>query len=158
MHKKILLYGYGNPGRQDDGLGPRFIDKIKDWIEQEKIDSIKTDSNYQLNIEDANEIADKDLVIFIDASIEPIENFCITKVTPNSKIEFTMHAAAPSFILSLCNKLYQKYPDTYLLHIKGYEWELKEELTEKGEKNLIAALEIMKIILKEPDLISDYIE
>ena len=28
MNKKILIYGYGNPGRMDDGLGNQLIDLL----------------------------------------------------------------------------------------------------------------------------------
>ena len=28
---KILVYGYGNPGREDDGLGIRFAEIIETW-------------------------------------------------------------------------------------------------------------------------------
>ena len=28
----ILIYGYGNPGRQDDGLGPTLVDALETWL------------------------------------------------------------------------------------------------------------------------------
>ena len=62
---KILFYGYGNPGRQDDGLGIMFIEQIEQWIKDENLENIETDSNYQLNIEDAEIISHKDFVIFL---------------------------------------------------------------------------------------------
>ncbi|HNX08253.1 MAG TPA: hypothetical protein PKL96_11770, partial [Bacteroidales bacterium] len=89
--KKTLIYGYGNAGRQDDGLGERFIQLMDEWIAKEKIENVITDCNYQLNIEDAATIADYDTVIFVDASVEDIENFKLEKVVPNdATIEFTM--------------------------------------------------------------------
>ena len=42
---KLLVYAYGNPGRQDDALGPVFIEEIERWLEDEKLDYIETDSN-----------------------------------------------------------------------------------------------------------------
>jgi len=152
---KILLFGYGNPGRQDDGLGNEFIDQIEDWIEAEKLDNIEVDSNYQLNIEDADTISKKDVVIFVDASIEQIEDFILTRVTPDgARIEFTMHAVSASFVLDLCNKIYKKFPDTYMLHIKGYEWEFEEGLTVKAKQNLDKALKFTKNLLENPNDIS----
>ena len=53
---KILVYGYGNPGRQDDGLGISLVEMIEDWKNKKKLSYIETDSNYQLNIEDAYNI------------------------------------------------------------------------------------------------------
>lgn len=144
---KILFYGYGNPGRQDDALGICFIERLRKWVEENKIAGINFDSNYQLNIEDADTISEYDIVFFVDASTEQIEKFEITEVEMNNaQIEFTMHAISPGVVLSLCKQIYGKYPQAYLIHIKGYEWELEfnEELTENGKQNLTAALEYIQ--------------
>lgn len=142
---KILIYGYGNPGRQDDGLGIYFSEELESWVANNNLTEIEFESAYQLNIEDSELISGYDLVIFADATIEPIDSFIYTKVQPDeAKIEFTMHAVSASYILGLCNKLYQKYPETWLIHLKGYEWELEEGLTIEAQINLGKALEFMK--------------
>lgn len=146
---KTLLYGYGNPGRQDDALGVACVEEMEQWIKSEGITNISTDTNYQLNIEDAATIAEYERVIFIDATIEPINDILYTKVDAGeAHIEFTMHAVSPSFVLDLCNKIYQKTPLTYLLHIKGYEWELAEGLTDAAKENLKKAVAFLKKELK----------
>ncbi len=147
MDKKILFYGYGNPGRQDDALGIRFIEQMQTWVEEKGYKNIFFDSNYQLNIEDADTISGFDIVFFIDASMESIESFSITEVEQsNAQVEFTMHAISPGVILSLCKQIYENIPQVYLIHIKGYEWELEFDkgLTNKGEKNLLATLKFMQ--------------
>lgn len=141
---KILVYGYGNPGRQDDGLGVAMTDKIEKWAHKESLASIEVESNYQLNIEDASNISGHDIVYFVDASKENIDSFYIEEVTPSEKADFTTHSASPGFILDLCHKIYKKYPQTYLLHIKGYEWEFMEEMTEKAKNNLEKAFQFLK--------------
>ncbi len=143
--KKILIYGYGNPGRQDDGVGNIFVEEMEKWVTKNKIDNISFDSNYQLNIEDADTISEKDIVVFVDATIEDIEDFYIDKVNASeAKVEFTMHAVSPAFVLNLCNDIYNKYPETYLVHIKGYEWEFGEGLTDKAQNNLNKAIDFVK--------------
>ncbi len=147
-----MVYGYGNPGRRDDGLGNAVVDNLEQWIQKEKIENITLDSNYQLNIEDAAEIADKDVVIFVDASEEKhVEDFIVTKVKPTSKVHFTMHAVSPGFILNLTQEIYSKQPMTYLIHIRGYEWDLNETLTDTAKKNLDKALHYIKQAIKEPE-------
>ncbi|MCK9255702.1 MAG: hydrogenase maturation protease [Bacteroidales bacterium] len=143
--KNILIYAYGNPGRQDDGLGNAFAENIETWITEKAIKGIEVESNYQLNIEDSDLISTKDIVLFVDATIEEIENFYIDEVkASDAKIEFTMHAVSPAFVLNLCNQIYDKDPKCYLLHIKGYEWGFKEELSEKAIENLNLALDFVK--------------
>ena len=141
---KILIYGYGNPGRQDDGLGISVVERIEKWIRKHKLDFVKTDCNYQLNIEDAAEIADKELVIFVDATKEDINNFLITTVEPSNKIQFTSHSISPSYLLNLCNVIYNKSPDVYLLHIKGYKWEFLETMTDEARRNLDKSYNFLK--------------
>jgi len=148
--KKILVYGYGNPGRQDDGMGVILAEMLEQWAKEKGYTNIEVETNYQLNIEDSEIISDKDFVLFVDASMEQIEDIIYSKVTANdSSIEFTMHAVSPSFILDMSNKLYGKTPETYLLHIKGYEWELAEGITEKALVNFDKALEFSKKIILE---------
>lgn len=152
MHNKtkILIYGYGNPGRQDDGLGNYFVEQAKAWAENEGFDHISFDSNYQLNIEDAAEISDKDIVIFVDASIEEIETFKLDEITPEDKVEFSMHSVSASYVVHLCNDIYGKSPKSFMLHIKGYEWEFMEGITGNAMQNLTRAFETMKPLLAEP--------
>ena len=148
---KVLIYGYGNPGREDDGLGNAFVNRIREWVAIEGLHDFDFDSNYQLNIEDADAIADKDLVIFADASEEDIEDFCLSKVDGTSGVTFTTHAASPGYIVKLCEDLFNKKPTVLLLHMKGYEWEFKEGLSEKATANLNAALVYMKKKLLRPE-------
>jgi hydrogenase maturation protease len=139
--KRILIYAFGNPGRQDDGLGNRFVEELEPWLKENGHDQVTTESNYQLNIEDADNIKDKDIVVFVDASIEDIDDYHLGIVEPSEgRSEFTMHAASPAYILALCIKLYQKHPETYLLQIRGYEWEFLEKLSPRAEQNLSLAL------------------
>lgn len=143
--KKILVYGYGNPGRQDDCLANALVEKAQQWVEKNNISNVEFDSNYQLNIEDAEQISHYDKVIFADASTEAIDDFYLSKVEPSdAKVEFSMHAVSPSYVVDLCNKMYGATPETYLLHIKGYEWDFMSPMTEKAERNLEGAFAFLK--------------
>ncbi len=146
---KTLIYGYGNPGRQDDGLGMAFCDKIEHWARQNQIVSLDFDRNYQLNIEDALTISHYDLVIFADASRENIADFQLTRIEASAEVNFTMHAVSPSYIYYLCNEIYGKAPNVYLLHIKGYRWEMKESLSSHARMNLNKAFKLIAEIIKD---------
>jgi len=141
---KVLVYGYGNPGRRDDGLGPAFINQLEVWKKKERIDYIDTDSNYQLNIEEAFTIRDYDRVVFVDASTEEIEDFQLVQVHPADKVSFTMHAMHPSFVLDLCIKLYGKTPEVFLMKIRGYDFQLAEGLSDRASANLLKAFSYLK--------------
>ncbi len=143
-NRKMLIYGYGNPGRQDDGLGPALVSKLDLWLKENNYNNVITDSNYQLNIEDAAVIFDRDPVIFVDATQNNIPSYQFDPLEPSPKKEFTMHAVSPAFVLSLCESIYSRKPETYLLQIKGYEWKFLEEITEQAANNLEQAFEFIK--------------
>lgn len=138
--KKILLYAYGNPGCGDDGLGNAFIERMEKWIKEENLQSISTDSGYQLNIEDAASIANYDVVIFVDASKAEIDSYSFSKVQPEPQQTFTTHFVSPSTLVLLCQELYKRLPLVYLLQVKGFQWEFDERLSEKAQENLEKAL------------------
>ena len=150
---QILVYGYGNPGRQDDGLGIRLAERLEEWTAQSGLEGVAFENNYQLNIEDAEAISDQDLVIFADASEEEIDDFCFSKVDGKGRLSFTTHAASPGYIVKLCNELFQKEPCVFLLHIKGYEWEFKEGISLRALENLDRAFDYLKPILEDPSIV-----
>jgi hydrogenase maturation protease len=128
---KIYIYGFGNPGRQDDGLGPAIIDRL----EQDNITGIITDSNYQLNIEDAHNISGSDVVIFVDASIDAEEPIKKKKIMPSEEITFTTHSMSPESVLALSKEIYDKDIEAYIMAIRGYEWEFNEKFSPKAVRN-----------------------
>ena len=142
---KTLIYAFGNPGRQDDALGNELVDAIQLWIEHDDIKEVDCDSNYQLNIEDAEQISHYDKVIFVDASMAAIEDVSFEKVEPSdAKVEFSMHAVSPAYVVDLCMKMYDNCPESYLLQIKGYQWDFLEPMTEAAHKNLQKAISLIK--------------
>ncbi len=148
--QKILFYGYGNIGRQDDGVGVVFSEQLSKWVEDNNLQNIDFDSNYQLNIEDAENIKNYDIVFFVDASTkESVNNFDISSIEPNSDVSFTMHAVSPGFILNICSEIGEHQPKSFLVQIKGYEWEFQQPLTAKTENNLQKTLIFFKKYLKK---------
>jgi hydrogenase maturation protease len=150
---RILIYGYGNPGRQDDALGILVSEEIGNWVEKNNIKNIDVDQNYQLNIEDAEKISHYDLVIFADASVNETQTFSYEPLKPDLKTDFTMHSVKPSFIVGLCQQIFGKNPQAYILQIRGYKWELVEKTTRKAKKNLYASVDFLKTMIKEKYLL-----
>jgi hydrogenase maturation protease len=146
---KILIHAYGNPGRGDDGIGNAFVQMCQPWLSHESAHHLTIESSYQLSVEDAYTMSEFDIVVFVDASMEAADPFSFTAVQPKQQSPFTTHAMHPSGALFLCKELYGKEPETYLLQIKGYEWEMLEGLSEQAEKNLWRAFHFFRTKLEE---------
>jgi hydrogenase maturation protease len=133
---KILVYGIGNPGRQDDALGIILAEAVRDWAEEKEIQGLLTDQNYQLNIEDAELISQYDLVIFADASVKDIDSTLLEEIVPVLSTDFSMHSVEPAFITGLCKQLYPHTPVCYQFHVRGYQFEFMESITDRAKENL----------------------
>lgn len=139
----VLIYGYGNPGRQDDGMGPALGAEIQ----RLGLPFVDVDAGYQLNIEDAELIKAYDLVIFVDTTVEDIEGFRIQRVTPAPEISFTSHLISPESIVALCKELFGSKPIAWLIGIRGYSFDYIEGFTEEAWNNYRKALEFIKLTL-----------
>lgn len=135
--RRILILGYGNPGREDDGLGPAAAAAI----ESLGLPDVTTCDNYQLVIEDALDIAAADVVWFVDASVNGVEPFEARAIAPASEIEFTSHAVKPEVLLSMARQYCGgRAPEAWLMGIRGYRFEFAEGLTDRARSNLSAAV------------------
>jgi Ni,Fe-hydrogenase maturation factor len=150
--RDILIYGIGNPGRQDDSLGVSFATCMEDWVTKNNLD-IDVEYNYQLNVEDAARISLHKLVIFADATKEIIEKYYITRVIAKASNGILSHAVNPESILFLCKELFAYQPEAFVFHIKGYEWEFGEPVTKNALNNLQLALKEIQNILKHEIII-----
>ena len=137
--RPILVYGYGNLGRQDDGIGVALVEQIEAWAKAEGISGLVFDTNYQLNAEDALAVAESRLVVFVDAAKEGAEPFTFRELAPQNEIAFSTHAMSPESVLALAAELYAARPQAWMLAIRGDEWEPNEPPTPAALANLAAA-------------------
>jgi len=137
---RVLVLGYGNPGRQDDGLGPAAAAEI----EKLGLPGVTSRDNYQLVIEDSVEIAAHDIVWFVDAARTGAEPYEVRALSPALDIAFTSHLVKPEVLLAIAKQYYGKSPEAYLLGIRGYEFEFLEGLSDRARDNLAQAMVLIR--------------
>lgn len=131
---KILLIGYGNPGRLDDGLGPVLAERI----EKKNLPNVTVDADYQLMVEDSAAIAENDIVIFADAAVDGDGPFYFRPIAGKSQMSFSSHSAEPEQLVALAEKLFGAKTKCYILGIRGYEF---NEFGQRLSKGAVANLE-----------------
>ena len=135
---KTLLIGIGNVGREDDGLGWLFLDKIS----QQFPDFFDVEYRYQLQVEDAELISHYHKVVFIDAHVGLQDKaFIWQKCLPKVPETFTSHELEPEAVYYLTSTIYRQFPETYILGIAGKSFELQIGLTDFAKENLQKALD-----------------
>jgi len=135
--KRTVIIGIGNSGRGDDGLGWAFLEEI----EQKWQDLFDFEYRYQLQIEDAELISHYERVLFVDADLNQHKRGFEFRLLPAlARTSFTTHEMSPENVLDLCQKIYTKSPDCFILAISGVSFELELGLTENGARNLLNSL------------------
>jgi hydrogenase maturation protease len=148
---KTLIFGIGNCGRADDGLGWAFLDEL----ELKFSENFDLEYRYQLQVEDAELASHYNTVFFVDAHrLNLKEGFIIEKCTPIETHHFSTHELPPQTVLYLTNKMYNKFPKTYIIGITGSVFKLKLGLSEIATRNLLKSLnQFYKITeTKQPEL------
>jgi hydrogenase maturation protease len=146
---RILLIGYGNPGRLDDGLGPALAAAI----EPLSLPGVTVDSNYQLNVEDAAPIAEHDVVIFADADVACAEPFVFRRLAPKTELSFSTHSVDPAALLAIARDMFDAEAPGYMLGVRGYEFNaFGERLSQHARANFEAALAFLEPLLRGRDV------
>ena len=149
MGNSILLIGYGNPGRQDDGLGPALAEAV----ERLHLPGVTVESDYQLTVEDAAAVAAHRYVVFADACVGEGEPFFFKAVQPTSGGSFSTHSVEPETVMALARDLFGADARGYALGIRGYHFhEFGETLSEEARENLAAALRFIVPVLTDRTL------
>jgi len=146
----ILVIGIGNPGRTDDGLGPALAEAVESW----NLSGVKTSINYQLNIEDAADIAESDLVLFIDASVDAAAPFEFYQASAAARTSFTTHAMEPESVLALCRQVYHKQPPAFILGVRGESFELAEGISSRAAEYYRKAERFLRDLLNSESVLT----
>ncbi len=137
---RVLVIGYGNPGRLDDGLGPALAAAL----ERLDLPGVTVDADYQLTVEDAAAVAAHDVVVFADAAVGGPEPFSFERLEPSAALSFSSHSVPPAAVLAMARDLFDAGTAGYMLGIRGYEFnEFGERLSKRARANLDAALEFL---------------
>lgn len=144
--KRILVIGYGNPARADDGLGPALAERL----EAMDIPGLTVECDYQLSIEHAAMAAEHDVVVFADADGSGREPFSLNPVEEEPPGGFTSHGVAPGAILHIARSCFDASPAGYLLGIRGEVFEpFTEGLSPGAREGLEAALDFLPRFIEE---------
>ncbi|MFZ1547981.1 MAG: hydrogenase maturation protease [Candidatus Nitrotoga sp.] len=146
---KLLLFGYGNPGRGDDALGPELIGRIA----QLHLAGVECQNDMQLQVEHVTDLAACDRVLFIDADISCTEPCDFSEISAEKDGSYTSHAMSPTALLYAYRQVYgMDAPQAFLLRIRGYDFALGDPLTEQAAANLDAATKLVHELCMDASL------
>jgi len=142
----ILLFGYGNPGRGDDAVGPALIEAMQTYLaDSGRAADIECLTDMQLQIEHVTDLVDRDRILFIDADMS-CEEECALRLLPSEKDDsYTTHAMNPGALIYTYQQVYGRpAPTAYVLSIRTYAFELGDDICEQARQHLSLAIEMAK--------------
>lgn len=147
---EILVLGWGNPGRLDDGLGPALVQSLGAL----RLPRVALDSDYQLTMEDAAEVARYRRVLFVDADRTGRAPFSLRRLRPEVEgSSFSTHSVSAGAVLALSRDLFGAEPEAWLLGIRGYEFdEFGEGLSDGARANLAQTVAFVRSAIEAEDL------
>jgi hydrogenase maturation protease len=137
-----LIFGWGNPSRGDDALGPLFVEHFEalaalhpEW------GAVECLTDFQLQVEHALDLQGRRRVLFVDASLDAPAPCSLESISAVRDDSFTTHAMSPQAVLKVYTDINDGAPPAcWLLAIRGERFELGEDPSESARSNLLAAL------------------
>jgi hydrogenase maturation protease len=142
----VLVIGYGNTLRGDDRVGCQVAETVAEW----QLPQVRSIAGHQLLPEHAADIADVDLVIFVDAIVTQNRtktNITITPIFAGGDENFSTHIITPQLLLGITQKLYGATPVAYLLTIPAIDFTLGANLSSIACRGKELALDYLKAAL-----------
>lgn len=155
MSAPILFLGWGNPSRGDDAIGPLLCERLTQLLTRPDLTKLaertEVQQDFQLQIEDASDIAGRELVVFIDASVAAVAPFDFSRVAPLADASVSTHALSPPAVLALTCKIFAATPLCYQMAVRGELFELGEGLSDSATLHLEAAWRALREIVLADD-------
>lgn len=132
----LLVIGYGNTLRGDDGVGPR----VAEAVQALQLPGVLTLICQQLSPEHADPISQAERVVFVDAAVDAPREVQFRELEPGDTTQLMAHAADPRTMLALARDVFGHAPRAWWLTIPAAQMEFGEELSPETQRGMNAAV------------------
>jgi len=149
LKASILIIGYGNPLRSDDGLGLVVAERLSTIPEIAGDDSIEITKSHQLMPELAETIARSALVLFIDAAVaaegHTPGSMQSSVLESNSRSSVTLgHHCTPSELISFSAALFGGHPRALVVSLTAESFDYGDQLTPVVQEAIPSLIEFIR--------------
>jgi hydrogenase maturation protease len=137
IETEILVIGYGNTLRGDDGVGPRVAEAVGHL----RLPGVRTLVCPLLTPELADPISRAGTVIFVDAAVDASDEVQWRRLEPNETSQLMAHAADPRTMLALARDVFERTPEAWWLTIPAVDLRFREELSPETQLGFEDAVE-----------------
>ena len=143
--RDLLVIGYGNTLRRDDGVGPCVAEAVAAL----NLTDVRTLVCHQLTPELAEAISQADAVIFVDADAKSTGEVELHEMEANDASQILAHATDPRSLLALAKSAFGRGPKAWSLAIPAEDLGFGDGLSPRAEAGFKAALGKIKSLINE---------
>ena len=141
----LLIIGYGNTLRSDDGVGPRLVEAVGTL----RLPHVKTLICQQLSPEHSGAVSMAGAVIFVDAAVDEPRVVQLRELKPGPAAQLFAHAADPRTLLAFARDVFGHAPQAWWLTIPAVNLEFGEHLSPTTEAGYHEALVQIKLLAEQ---------
>ena len=138
----LIVIGYGNTLRGDDGVGVRVAEAVAAL----QLPGVRTFTCQQLSPEHAELIARAEHVVFVDAAVDAPKDVQLRELVPGDTTQLMGHAADPRTMLALAREVFGHAPKAWWLTIPAVSLEFGESLSPAAERGCHEAVEKIRAL------------
>ena len=143
----LVILAWGNASRGDDAVGPIMAEKLTDL----ELDELVVIEDLQLNIEHLLDLQSHIPVLFVDASCQPNQGYCLKKISAEADNSISTHSVSPTALLNLFEKTLRKpAPAAYMLEISGSQFELGQAISPGTQSAIEQSWKFLQQLLSKP--------
>lgn len=145
MNGPVAVFAIGNRSRGDDSAAPVLLDRLQAWLGSEGLSQgFELFEAYQLQPENALDLAGRRLALFIDASRALQGGVALREEAPRAGLAAS-HALAPAALLDVYGKLgLGPPPPAFVMEVGASRFELGEGLSREAESAVAQAWPLLR--------------
>ena len=138
----LLVIGYGNTLRQDDGVGPKAAEAVAAL----DLSGVRALACPLLTPELAEAVSQAGVVIFVDAAVDSPREVQMRKLEPAGSFQIMAHAASPATLLALARDVFGHAPEAWWLTIPVEDLGIGEAFSPLAQRGFETAVrEVRKL-------------
>lgn len=153
MTTPVAIFAVGNASRGDDAVGPLLLARLRDWLEAQGIaDGFELFEEYQLQVENALDLEDRRLALFIDACGDGDGPVTFGPVgAAGALLGHSSHALSPGAVLGVYRRVTgEAAPPAFQLGVRGCGFELGAPPSVEAREAMEVAWTLLRALCGRP--------
>lgn len=147
----VVVFGYGNPSRGDDALGPVLMARLEAWKARHPDLELELVDDFQLQIEHAEDLRGRALALFLDADASCPPPCRFQRLAPAQDDSYTTHELSPASVLHVFTRISEEPPPpAFVLSVRGEAFDLGEPLSPQAQAHAEVAWVFLQDLLADP--------